>query len=139
MLILICGIPNSGKTTYSLKYDNVIHLDGLPEDKFKNCYIQANKVKGSVYIEGYFYRKKQRIKLINACRFQSPKICIWLKISLEKSINREMNYRQRSKKMIEKCYRIFEPPNFDEGWDEIIVIHEDGNKTIYKRGEVNGL
>ena len=108
MLVLICGIPNSGKTTYSLKYDNVIHLDELSEDKFKNCYIQAIKVKDNVYIEGYFYRKKQRIKLINACCFQFPKICIWLNISLEKSINREMNYRQRPKKMVAKCYRIFD-------------------------------
>lgn len=124
MLTLICGIPNAGKTTYSAKYGNVIHLDDMPSNQVKNCCIKAREVKGDVCVEGVFHRKKYRRELISMCRHQSPKVCIWLDTPLDECVKREMSYRKRPLGIVTAHNEWFEPPTLDEGWDEIIRIGE---------------
>lgn len=143
MLTLICGIPNAGKTTYSSQYNNVIHFDKIPHlnfnEQFVKCNHKAAKIKGDVCIEGVYNTIKRRKELLMACYHQDKKICIWLNTSLDECVRRERNYRRRPIRIVHSQYEKFEPPTLDEGWDEIIVIHEDGEKTIYKRGEANVL
>ena len=127
MLTLICGIPNAGKTTYSSKYDNVIHLDDMHirGGKYNNCNILAGKTEGDVVVEGVYVTAKQRRELISSCIRKSPKICIWIDTPLDVCIEREKKYRKRPSCVVRGHHYKFEQPTYDEGWDEIIVIQGD--------------
>lgn len=123
-LTLICGIPNAGKTTYALRYNNVIHLDDMPHKggQFKNCDALARDTNGDVVVEGVYVTTKHRRGLLEACRDKSPKICIWLDTPLEECLEREKKYRRRPFNIVSGHHDMLEQPTLDEGWDEIIII-----------------
>ena len=121
MIILICGLPRAGKTTYSQQYDDdnfiVLHLD--------NCgggirgHLRCNKEAAlleNVVVEGVYNRAEWRKSLIHS-RDDSFKKCIWLDtpIEMKKTRHGYCSY----------CEFEFEPPTFDEGWDEITIIRGD--------------
>lgn len=123
MLTLICGIPNAGKTTYSQRYDNVIHLDDMPKaSQFDRCKQLASQTSGDVVVEGVYVTSKKRKELVKACADKSPRVCIWLDTPLEECRERERKYRNRPMMLVDKHNEILEAPTLDEGWDEIIVI-----------------
>ena len=126
MLILICGLPNAGKTTHSSKYDTVIHLDDMPHKggQFENCNRIASEMKGDVCVEGVYNSVKNRKRLLKACKHQEKKVCIWIDTPLEECVRRESEYRKRPINMVRTHYKLFEKPTLDEGWDEVIVIKE---------------
>ena len=123
-LILICGIPNAGKTTYSSRYDNVIHLDDVCN--YKHCAEIASQTNGEVVVEGVFYNIRQRKKLLEICNDKSPKICIWMDTPIEECKRRENAYRRRPSWIVGDYHNAFEPPTLDEGWDNIIRIIDNG-------------
>ena len=116
MLTLICGIPNAGKTTYSQKYDNVIHLDDVQRTSVI-CEMVANEE--DVCVEGAFLDSRRRRKIADA--YKGKKVCIWLNTPLDECIARENRGRQKG--LFRVCAEGFEPPTYAEGWDEIEVIH----------------
>lgn len=120
MLILICGIPNAGKTTYSQKYNNVIHLDDVIRTSVI-CEMVARE--DDVCVEGVFVDARRRKKIAEV--YEGKKICIWLDTPEDVCISRES--RNRSEGLIKCCSQSFEPPTLDEGWDEIIIIRGDDN------------
>lgn len=126
MLTLICGIPNAGKTTYSSQHINVIHLDDgrSPHlnERFKECNETASEMQGDVCVEGVYNSAKCRKQLLEACKHQDRKVCIWLDTSPEECKRREREYRKRPVGIVDAHYKSLEPPTLDEGWDEIIVI-----------------
>lgn len=124
MITLICGLPNAGKTTYSSSHANVIHFDEASRngDQFVNCNRTASKVQGDVCVEGIYNSARRRKQLLEACKHQDRKVCIWLDTPLEECIEREKSYRKRPTGIVHAHYWSFEPPTLDEGWDEIIVI-----------------
>ena len=123
MLTLICGIPNAGKTTYSARYDNVMHLDdAFGQTRYDLCNKFASQAEGDVCVEGAYNQIWQRKALIEACQHQSPKVCIWLDTPLEECLEREQNGRKRTLAIIHIHHNAFEPPTLEEGWDEIIRI-----------------
>lgn len=124
MLTLICGLPNAGKTTYSSKYDTVIHFDDIPRKggQFENCNKRASEVKGDVCVEGVYNSARRRKQLLEACKHQDRKVCIWIDTPLEECIRRECEYRKRPIGMVHAHRKSFEPPTLEEGWDEVIVI-----------------
>lgn len=124
MLTLICGIPNAGKTTYSLRYDNVIHFDDVTRKggQFENCNRMASEVDGDVVVEGVYNSVKRRKQLLEACKHQDKKICIWLDTEVDECVEREKNYRKRPISLVHAHHRSLEPPTLDEGWDEVIRI-----------------
>lgn len=129
MLTLICGIPNAGKTTYSLRYAEVIHLDDYQhgrkwQEQLRACNDDASKVDGDVVVEGIYNTKEQRKGLLMACWHQTPKVCIWLDTPLDECIKRERNYRKRPISSVIHHDEIFQEPALDEGWDEVIRIGE---------------
>lgn len=125
MLTLICGIPNSGKTTYSARLENVIHLDDAPlMARYESCNRDASQASGDVCVDGVYNQVWQRKKLLEACKHQSPKVCIWLDTPLEECLEREKNYRKRPLAIVHAHHNAFEPPTLEEGWDEIIRIGE---------------
>ena len=115
MLTLICGIPNSGKTTYSARFGDVIHLDEV-QDYSAICEM-ASGMENPI-IEGLYLLAENRTQLLDACADHSPKRCIWLDTTLEECIRRED--RNRPAFVITQCANTFEPPTYDEGWDEIV-------------------
>ena len=116
MVTLIIGLPNSGKTTYSRKYENVIHLD----EEGRRIFEAVEKSKGDIVIEGIFILRSMREKLLKSYKGDGKKVCIWLDISPEECERREN--RNRGAYMIWNCFNAFEPPTLEEGWDEIIRI-----------------
>lgn len=127
-MTLIIGLPNSGKTTYSEKFRNVIHFDDVPhtfpEDWFSNCNKMASEAEGDVCVEGVYNDRNNRILLLDAVKNKGGKnVCIWIDTSVEECLRREQNGRRRPPEIVTKHANTFEPPTLDEGWDEVIVIN----------------
>lgn len=126
-MTLICGLPNAGKTTYSERFGKVLHLDDFPRSKFLNCNKAVAEAEGDITVEGIYNLRVRRKLLIEAMGERTPKVCIWLDTPIEECISREN--RGRPKGIITSP---IEPPTFDEGWDEIIIVRN--NESIsYKR------
>ena len=125
-MVLICGIPNAGKTTFSKKYENVIHVDDFAKirkergDKKLTLGDFVAEASEDICVEGVMWRKANRESLVKRCG-KKRKVCIWLDTPLEICIERET--RGRSRVFFEHEYAHFEPPTYSEGWDEIIIIH----------------
>ena len=124
-MVLICGISSSGKTTIAHKMSgDVVAWDsfiGGGIAKTDQCNRKAAGMRNAV-VEGIYIRKWMRESLCAACK--GRKICIWLDTPLEECIARERADRCRGDSFIESQAARFEPPTYDEGWDEIIRITE---------------
>ena len=116
-LTLICGLPNAGKTTFSSKFENVLHVDDIGTTE---KLIAAIRPLNDVIVEGVFPFARSRRKVAETA--VGRRVCIWLDTPLEECKRREN--RGRSDKALENASRLFEPPTIDEGWDEIIRIEE---------------
>lgn len=116
MLTMICGIPNAGKTTYSQRFGNALHQDEL--GAMGNIVGAIGRMDGDIIIEGYFGTSRERRRVLGAHEGQSK--CIFIDITVEESIRRED--RNRNPQILRNAARFFEPPTYDEGWDEIEVI-----------------
>lgn len=128
-MILIMGLPNAGKTTYSAQYENVLHFDEFrkftikPKDQYELCNKAAAEFDGEVCVEGIYNSASKRKELLEAVKDNPEKnICIWLDTSVETCEKRED--RGRPKGLVRVHKERFEPPTYDEGWDEIIIINE---------------
>jgi tRNA uridine 5-carbamoylmethylation protein Kti12 len=118
-MILICGLPNAGKTTYSQKYENVIHFDEVKGGRHRRDNVIAMvSADNDVTVEGVYDKAKDRRRLVEAS--QKENTCIWLNTPVDECIRRES--RQRGEHIIRWCSESFEPPTPDEGWDEIIIL-----------------
>lgn len=113
MLTLICGLPRAGKTTYSKKYDNVIHLDYC--GAYRGVIRRIRQIEGDVVVEGVYRLARERKGLLQAYQGEGCK-CIWLDTPDEV---------RRSREGWDKyCDKPFEPPTLDEGWDDITIIRD---------------
>lgn len=117
-MIAIIGLPNAGKTTFSARFENVIHLDDFPPLKFINCNEAVRKAGEYVVAEGIYNLRCRRERLLEAYQGNCKKVCIWVDTPLEVCLAR--NGRDRETVLI--AAQMFEPPTYDEGWDEIIRI-----------------
>lgn len=120
MITLICGVGRAGKTTYSQRFENVIHLDGMGHIpyRFKNV-IDALGT-GDVVVEGIYESAELRMELLRAYK-GNGKRCIWLNTPKDTVIDRA----NKTGIPISARHFYFEPPTYSEGWDEIIVIGEN--------------
>lgn len=125
MITLICGVGRSGKTTYSKAFENVIHSDlmGHFPERYDNV-IRAVTGRSDVVVEGIYGDKKQRARLIES--YKGVKRCIWLDTSEEVVKERMMNDRIP----ISKHHFDFDPPTFEEGWDEIVIIRGNDHSKL---------
>lgn len=117
MLTLICGLPRAGKTTYSIRYENVIHLD--TSGAYHGVIHKVKRLTGDIVVEGVYRSKCEREALIKAYKGKGY-VCIWLDTPLEVRMTRFGWDKWCDAKP-------FEPPTYDEGWDEIIVIKGDND------------
>lgn len=121
MLMMICGLPNAGKTTYSKQYENALHQDDI--GTIENIIKIIKQMNGDIVVEGYFGRAEERKRVLSTYNGETK--CLFIDISVEESIRREN--RNRHPQILRNASRFFEPPALDEGWDEIIIIRGDNN------------
>lgn len=122
-MILICGIPNAGKTTYSQKYKKVIHFDEIKGGRYRrDIIIKMVAADNDIVIEGVYDKAKDRERLVEVSKTKNT--CIWLDVSVNECLKRESKYRQRGEHLIIWSAESFEPPTLAEGWDEIIILRE---------------
>ena len=123
MLILLCGLPRAGKTTYSQRFEDsyeVIHND-MCGMHYTRTRVAQNK--GDIVVDGVYKGARERADLCRAYEGNYKK-CIWLDTPKEIRMRRA-NYNRH-------CDHPFEPPTLDEGWDEIIIIRGDDEQRISK-------
>lgn len=113
MLTLVCGLPNAGKTT---GYPDALHQDEIGTTE--NVCAAISRIDGDATIEGCFPTARCRRRVREAYRGAAR--CVFIDISVEESIRRER--RNRPAGVLRNAARFFEPPTYDEGWDEIIRI-----------------
>lgn len=132
-MILITGLPNAGKTTFSKKFNSVTHYDDYKGRTNAECYKLCNRAAARseddlLVVEGVYYSADQRKELLRHVQDRLVKICIWLDTPPEECLKREN--RGRPHLMIETHVQKFEPPTLDEGWDLIIIVRNDGTEVI---------
>lgn len=123
-MILICGIPDAGKTTYSQRFPDVIHYDDVKGGRRRRqLVIDMVRENPTICVEGVYGSAQDRSDLVMASNVENT--CIWLNTPEDVCIERELNGRRRSMSghMIKWAAEEFEPPTYDEGWDKIEVIH----------------
>lgn len=156
-LILLCGIPGSGKTTYAKKYieehNNTIHLSsdlirkelygdesiqGDPGEVFtlmQKRAIEALNNGLSVVYDSTAVTRKDRSGIIAACPKFAKIEChiIWAPISYCIYRDEFMRKRTVGKAVIDKMLKRFQAPFFDEGLDEIkVILPDDFDTTEYE-------
>lgn len=113
MLILLCGLPRAGKTTYSMRFKEpyeVVHTDMCG---MKYARERVERANGDIVVDGVYKGAKERTELCRAYNGELKK-CIWLDTPKEIRMRRA-NYNRH-------CDFPFKPPTYDEGWDEIEII-----------------
>lgn len=147
-LILLCGIPGSGKSTYAKNYIeqncNTIHLssDAIRKELYGDENIQGNP--GEVFVlmqkravealnDGYdvIYdctniTRKDRSGIIGVCPKFAKIEChiIWapIEVCIQRDADRE---RTVGKEVIDRMLKRFQAPYYDEGIDEIKIIKSE--------------
>ena len=147
-LILLVGIPGSGKTTYAKNYieqnSDTIHLssDAIRKELYGDEAIQGNpsevfslmqKRAVEALNEGYdvIYdatniTRRDRASIISICPkfYQIEVHIIWAPIEtcIERDATRD---RTVGKAVIDKMLKRFQAPYYDEGINEIIIVRPD--------------
>lgn len=148
VLILLCGIPGSGKTTWAKNYisknPDFVHLssDAIRAELYGDENIQGNPVEVftlmqnkaveslnagyNVVYDATSMTRKDRAGIISMCPKFTHIQCniIWAPIEtcIERDAARE---RTVGKEVIDKMLKKFQAPFYDEGIDEIKVILPD--------------
>ena len=117
-ITLVCGLPNSGKTTYSTRYDTALHYDDISRLSIKER-DDVYRASNAECFEGIFNTARSRRNILAQTK-RERKVCIWINTPLEVCLAREN--RGRPPEVVLHHWQTFEPPTMDEGWDEVIVI-----------------
>ena len=154
-LIILCGIPGSGKTTYSKNYiernKNTVHLSsdairkelygdeniqGNPSDVFslmQQRAIEALNNGQDVIYDSTAMTRKDRQGIISVCPRLAKIECHIIWAPIETCIERDATRnRTVGKDVINKMLKRFQAPYYDEGIDSIKIIPPDNfNQTSY--------
>ena len=148
VLILLCGIPGSGKTTWAKNYisknPDFVHLssDAIRAELYGDENIQGNPVEVftlmqkkaveslnagyNVVYDATSMTRKDRAGIISMCPKFTHIQCniIWAPIEtcIERDATRE---RTVGKEVIDRMLKRFQMPYYDEGIDEINIIRPE--------------
>lgn len=113
MMTLICGHTRAGKTTYSQRFDNVIHFDDIrSRSKVIKMVTEADS---DIVVEGIYYAPEERAELCKA--YNGFTRCIFI------DTPDDIRAKRMGRKIIHPYP--FLKPTYDEGWDDIVVIRGD--------------
>ena len=153
-LILLVGIPGSGKTTYAKKYISesskmTVHLssDSIRYELYGDESIQGNpadvftlmqKRAVAALNEGYdvIYdatniTRKDRASIIGMCPKFARIKCRIIWAPIEECIKRDSERKRTvGKEVIDKMLKRFQAPFYDEGMDEIEIVRPDNFDTF---------
>lgn len=157
-LIILCGIPGSGKTTYAQEYIKKyggLHLSsdlirkelygdestqGNPSEVFalmQNRAIEALNNGMTVLYDATNITRKDRSNIISACpkfvKIEAHVIWSTIETCIERDAARN---RTVGTAVIDKMLKRFQPPFYDEGFDEIKVILPYDFNSVYYSGIV---
>lgn len=150
-IILICGLPGSGKTKLSNEYvknENFLRLNcddlGIGYDKLLNLFEKSVLNSGNILLDNVFYSVEKRKPFIDLCHKLNKKIsCIHVDTSFEDcQINILLRMKEKHNKyffsakeanevkdpgvfpinVLFKFNKNFEKPSVLEGFDEITVL-----------------
>lgn len=163
VLILLCGIPGSGKTTWAKNYisknPDFVHLssDAIRAELYGDENIQGNPVEVftlmqkkaveslnagyNVVYDATSMTRKDRAGIISMCPKFTHIQCniIWAPIEtcIERDTTRE---RTVGKEVIDRMLKRFQMPYYDEGIDEINIIRpENFNRDTYFECIINAM
>lgn len=124
-LTLICGRSRAGKSIYSRRYGDVLHLDtyGLVPYSYAPMLEKIKTTKKDIVLDGIYDTVERRTDLLKAYKGDGKRVCIWLDTPLDV-------IRSRFFHVPSKHPYPFEPPTLDEGWDEIVIIRGDNEQRI---------
>ena len=137
-MIVLCGIPGSGKTTMSAQlaeqhnaklycFDSLPHAhhpkyaDAVRSQMHKDIAEDLRNGQ-SVVVDDLHTKLKWRQGLLSAVAdIDCKKILVVMDTPLEECLRRNANREMRLPDfVVESIHQSFEPPTLDEGWDEII-------------------
>ena len=139
MIYILCGMPASGKTTYSQQLAKQLNAklycyDDIPQSsnpkKFEMLHKQmwANILNDlqqgfDVVCDDLHTTKKQRADILNAVKnAECEKVLIVLNTPLEICLERNRNRKRRLPDfVVTSIHKTFERPTLNEGWDKIIT------------------
>lgn len=124
MLTLICGRCRAGKTTYSKRFENVIHLDTastVAKERYSAVNSIVSQLEGDVVVEGVYESRSLRAALLSSYRGHYRRV-IYIDTPLEIIARRTSPFR--NPKATTVIPKNFEEPSYDEGWDEITIVKE---------------
>lgn len=156
VIVMVCGLPGSGKSTFSQKIAEeidatVFSSDALREEMFGDVNEQSrnNELfaelrrrikeclksgKNAVYDATNVSSKRRRAFLCELDKIDCEKRCVIMATPYEQCIkNNASRDRKVPEKIINKSYRSWHTPYWFEGWDDIEIVYwEDGspNKQI---------
>lgn len=128
-LTLICGRSRAGKSVYSRRYGDVLHLDtyGLVPYSYAPMLEKIKTTDKDVVLDGIYDTAERRTDLLKAYKGKGKRVCIWLDTPLDVIEKRFLPNRPS------KFPHPFEPPTLSEGWNEIIIIRGDDNVECHRR------
>ena len=163
VLILLCGIPGSGKTTWAKNYisknPDFVHLssDAIRAELYGDENIQGNPVEVftlmqkkaveslnagyNVVYDATSMTRKDRAGIISMCPKFTHIQCniIWAPIEtcIERDTTRE---RTVGKEVIDRMLKRFQMPYYDEGIDEISIVQPGNfNRDTYFECIINAM
>lgn len=132
-IIVMCGLPSSGKSTLIAEYSNEAAIvDG---DELKTSERVANKVLSlkncnkTIIIDATNLTLERRSVLIKIAKeWKVPISCIWLTLDAKTCVQRAKERYQKGGKNIPpiaiyKLNKTFIEPTIEEGFNEIIKIN----------------
>ena len=131
-LFVMCGSAGAGKTTMSKILEHKHNAVRYSFDEM-HCIrhrelipyiIDSLKTGKNVVVDALYDKAKFRQELLQATnQLGCKRILVYVNTELAECINRNLNREtQLPVFIIESIYHTFEPPNLDEGWDEIIEV-----------------
>lgn len=136
-LYVMCGVPGAGKSTFSRKFAEEKGLERFSFDEMR-CFrlesfmkpaLEAMRNGKSVILDTVNLRVNVRKKVLQAAEeIPCKKVVVFMDTSLEQCLYRNAHRECRLQDcIIESTYRSLQKPTLDEGWDEIIIVKEDGS------------
>ena len=153
MLFVLCGIPGSGKTTLSRTiaeqhsailycYDELpnAHLQSRRHEVHVNMWGQmADDLRAghTVVLDELHITRAMRTDMLSALDgIDCKKTLIVMQTPLDVCIQRNANRARRlPEHILRRCKQMYEPPQMDEGWTEIIYypfVNDSGTITATK-------